>query len=472
MRILYVNWIDYTDVARRGGGVSSYQRHLVEALGARRDVRAVFLSSGTAYDLRASAPARWLKLMGGAKPRYALVNSGVLAPAHASFGAAAQLSDAATEETFYDFMAQTGPYDVVHFNNLEGLPASVLHLKKRFSTTKVIFSLHNYYPFCSQVNLWHQERENCRDDAQGMKCAHCLKSPWDAPKTRHAYSVNEALRRTIGAQGAAIISRGALRLGGLLRAPSPRSSAAPPSSGAKFMERRAVMTEALNACDAVLCVSERVRQIALRFGLRPKIARTVYIGIPDAPQYNRSPARPLLQSDGTLHLGYVGYMRRDKGFYFLIDTLAQLPAPSAARLHLTVAAQRGERGVMRAMHALRPRLAGLTYHNGYTPAALDRILADVRLGVIPVLWEDNLPQTASEMHSRKIPLLCSDLGGAHELGAAESFVFPAGQSAAFLQRIEAILEGKIHADDYWKTAKAPVTMHEHTETLLQLYAAP
>lgn len=156
MRILYYNWVDYLDEEKRGGGVTIYQRNLLQHLDAEGDVEELFLSAGLSYDLPPKAP-RWGQVAHGPQEdrarRYEIINSGTLSPAHHSFGHPQQLRHDATKAAFFDFIDAKGPFDVVHFNNLEGLPAEVLELKSRWPETKVVLSLHNYYPVCPQVNL-------------------------------------------------------------------------------------------------------------------------------------------------------------------------------------------------------------------------------------------------------------------------------------------------------------------------------
>ena len=95
---------------------------------------------------------------------------------------------------FFDFVARTGPYDVIHFNNLEGVPADVLDIKQQYPQTRVIVSLHNYYPVCSQVNLWVQERETCEDFQGGARCVTCLPHQNDARMLRVANGLSYRLR--------------------------------------------------------------------------------------------------------------------------------------------------------------------------------------------------------------------------------------------------------------------------------------
>jgi glycosyltransferase involved in cell wall biosynthesis len=491
-RVLYYNWVDYLDDENRGGGVTVYQRNLLAALAGRQDIAPAFLSSGISYDLRARAP-RWTRVRHGPQgraagpvPRYEIVNSGVLSPAHHSFGNPAQVAHPPTAEAFFAFLAATGPWDVVHFNNLEGLPAEVLDLKARFPETRVVLSLHNYYPVCPQVNLWQREAVNCTDFQAGAACVDCLPYRHTESFMRLANAMAFRLKCAgirPGTRAFDLAFRTAMRLGSrsvralsILRRQRRGGGTALPlaarAPAAAYAARRQAIVAAINAgCDDVLAVSDRVREVAARHGIDTGLLRTSYIGSPQADAWARSaPRARLLRDDGTLGLGYLGYMRRDKGFYFLLDALEALPAAKAARLRLTVAARRGPPEVMARLEALRPRLAGLDWRDGYDHGQLDALLAGVDLGLVPVLWQDNLPQVAIEMHARHIPLLTSDLGGAPELGRCPALVFRAGDRDGFAAALDRVLAGAVDLEAYWRGARPPQPMAAHVAELMRLYA--
>lgn len=402
MRVLICNWVSPFDPEGRGGGVAAYERSLAAAL-PQSGIEAAFFNAGLAQDLR-PGPVRWETI---GPQHYRLVNSRPFAPGHLAFGDPAQLSHGPTEAVFGDFLARTGPWDVVHLNNLEGLPLAVL-AQIRAHGARAVLMLHNYYPFCPQVNLWFQERDACRSDQGGAACRRCLTAP-PAP----------LLRRRLALAGLDLL----------------HSRAGP--------AWRAQMVAGINAeASRVLCVSERVREIARTMGLAPALLATCRIGHPDATR-QASPGRGLLDDRGDLHLAYLGYLRRDKGFFFLLEALEQLPPALAARVHLILAARCYDPALRARIAALRARLAGLCHHDGYRPDDLDAILAPATLGVVPVLWEDNLPQVAMEMHLRGLALLCSDRGGAQELGQDPALVFAAGDQGAFHALLRQILQGVI-----------------------------
>lgn len=473
LRILHYNWVDPADPAGRGGGVRVYAQALMEEQCASGGHDCTALSAGMAYDLSPRAKPRW---QARGPDRFEFVNTRPVAPSHAEFAAKGQIDNAATLALFRDFLQQTGPYDVVHFHGLEGLPARVLALRAEFSSTRFVLSLHNYYPFCPQVNLWWQERAHCDDYQDGARCGTCLPLAANPLAVRRAYALETALAR-VGAPAGSWpyerVLRPALSAGWRalksLRSRGPASlvAAEPGAAAAEFAARRAEMVTLLNMhCDAVLAVSDRVRDIAHRFGVSK--ARTCYIGTRHADHWARTAPRPL--GGDPLRLAYLGYMRADKGFFFLLDALERLPDDTLARLHLTVAARKGSARIMARLKALGARLAGLTWYDGYTASGLDRILADVDLGIVPPLWEDNLPQVALELHARHIPLMTSDRGGAQELPGARDLVFRAGDPADFARVLARALSGQLDLVQYWENARVPVGIATHAQELQQIYA--
>ena len=92
------------------------------------------------------------------------------------------------------------------------------------------------------------------------------------------------------------------------------------------------------------------------------------------------------------------------------------------------------------------------------------------MGILPVLWEDNLPQVAIEMKAFGIPVLTSDLGGAKELTQSEDFVFEAGNTDAFLLCLNDFVSGKKNLNDYWIKNKKLVTMEEHIQEFNKFYS--
>ena len=199
----------------------------------------------------------------------------------------------------------------------------------------------------------------------------------------------------------------------------------------RLKKYRGTMTSVINAnISCVIGVSKRTCRILEKNGIKNDKIRQLYIGTSAADEE----MKPIRVSDKKrIAVVYMGYQMRDKGYYFFIEAMNRLPEEIANRIDLTVAAkynpkQRGE-------EIRSEKFASYTYKDGYKRDEVKEILADKDLGVVPVLWEDNLPQVAMEIAASGVPVLASDRGGASELSDDERFRFKAGDKEDFAEHI-------------------------------------
>lgn len=497
MRVLYYNWVDYLDPEKRGGGVTVYLKNLIHALAGEDGEDIAFISSGIAYDLAHKTPHVREMKPDGAVRRYELVNSEVLSPGHLAFHNEASLHAEATTAAFRDFLDQHGPFDVIHFNNLEGLPAEVLTLKRQYPQTKFIYSLHNYFPVCPQVNLWFQERENCIDFDRGRKCVTCLMHEPNRSGAQKANALATLLKRVgikpgtrvfnLAFRYAPVVYRIGKRFSSRLRTNNQstmidgsnalkRLNPSDPPQSTYFARRREVFCRYINEnCDNVLAVSERVKEVASKFGINESLISTSYIGTKIAEDHrvpDQERLRQRLSKREDIALGYLGYMRRDKGFYFLLSALEAIPPETASRIRLVFAAKLTDPTAARRMKLLAEKFKTIDHADGYSHDTLQTIYSRVDLAVVPVQWEDNLPQVAIEAVCHQVPVLTSDLGGAQELGRRNpDFVFRATDTGDFIRRVTHFAENPLRLADFWGDTLTPTTMPSHVNQLRAIYTS-
>lgn len=488
MRILYYNWVDYLDPENRGGGVSVYQKNLLQELSSTNQHKLYFLCSGISYDLF-DARMRIERIKHGKNlkksdclnniERFEIINSKVLSPGHLSYGDESQIDNQEMNDLFYDFLDKHGPFDVVHFNNIEGIPASFLNLKHRYPKTKIILSMHNYYPMCPQVNLWYAEKEVCEDYYYGKKCISCIGNQAKKEVVIRSNASAYTLKKIGINPGSKYFYRPFISLSGIKkrvdkRIPDSRynsNNIFHRVSGLPFVERRRKIVELINKnCDFVLAVSQRVGEICVSYGINPRIVKIDYIGTKFSELYEKTktPTGRIVKNK-KLNLAYLGYMRRDKGFYFFVDALYHMPESLARNINLIVVAKNSDGHQLQRIYDQIWKFNDIQYANGYTHQSLPTILDNVDVGLIPSLWEDNLPQVAIEYHSRKIPIITSDKGGAPELSGNKAFTYHSLNKEELYEILENIIAGKLTHDDYWKNAKTPVSMQKHCQNLLTQY---
>lgn len=497
MRILYCNWVPSRFFASQGGGVSIYQENLIrEALA--RGHQVTYLTSGTEFSaVERSVHVREARDKIDDRLReFEIVNSPVLAPSFFAFDALAEyFDDTAVAAVLGDFVRREGPFDVVHFNNLEGIPLTCLRLKEWTRGVRIVYSLHNYFLFCPQVNLWYRDRERCDDYHDGARCVACNVFPVSAHHIRLSSKVDDSLRRwgvtptswfgrrakralerAIGAAGGGRNAVRRLRSRRAMAGPAPMAPAAPspvfengPARAELYRRRRASAVECVNRhVDVVHAVSERARAIAIGFGVDSGKVVTSHIGTRHAERFDRS--RVVQRHDGVLRLGYLGYLRPDKGFYFLLDGLERMPDELARRIGLTIAGPTQDPGAVERLRAIAYRFRDVRVYDGYAHGSLPAILEGVHLGVVPVLWEDNLPQVAVEFVCHGVPVLTSDLGGAREIAGKAAFVFRAGSTAEFYDRVRAFVDHPSRLADFWDGPLNLRSVPEHFDELLALYS--
>ncbi|MDR6100986.1 glycosyltransferase involved in cell wall biosynthesis [Agrobacterium larrymoorei] len=493
MKILYYNWVQFDDEERRGGGVTVYLDNIVSEMISRgHDV--YFLSSGTSYDIfRSKSYVRKTKCRVAACNTYEIVNSSVMAPSHAFWGGEEiSMLDESMVGCVSQFVEEHGPFDVVHFHNLEGLSLKIIS-KDIFKEAMIFHSAHNYFSICPQVNLWRYETANCVDYNDGQACTYCLPYAVSLKKNMLQYQTRY-LASKFGFCGKSLNSRRVMRLLGGLRSilhvlnkiryflllkksPNPiwrflygRKDALVRSH--LLRERRLLVAKTLIENNVTtLAVSEQTKTVLMAFGLKNARNLTSYIGTKHTDKFKEVNLLQHPKAPERLSICYLGYMRRDKGFYFFLECLEKLPISLSKRISVTVAAKNNFDGSIERLMKLNQKFNSVHFYDGFSSSELDDILKKVDLGVIPSLWEDNLPQVAIEIVSRGIPVLTSNLGGAQEISRNRDFTFDAGNHDDFTAALERLVDGKITLGEYWNEKPLLRSNSEHAEELERIYSA-
>lgn len=472
-KILIYNWITFDEKENKGGGVTVYTNNIMKNLCTDTEVELYFLSSGRAYnrERKDTYIEEVANIYGDKCKSYQVVNSPVLSSARVMFPFLEDyLKDRVLKEVIRDFLVQIGEVDVIHFQNLEGLSLSVLELKDEFPNTKFIYSLHNYFPFCPAVMLWKEDKENCPEISCNEECVKCMQKDIYKFKVKYNQSIayqslhqkvskwdlwKQKFYETVCAYHSKVFRKEY----------SKRKIAQFGETFAEFQKQNIAYIN--RYMDCVLAVSERVAEIAIAKGLNRDKISVSYIGSDVAAIQKGKTSYPY---DGEcFNIAYLGYMRAAKGFYFMLEALENLDKNIAEKVSVTFATKITDNIAKERIEKLKDTFADVKLYDGYSRDSLEEILSNVQLGVVPVLWEDNLPQVAIEMKAYGIPVLTSHLGGAKELTDSEKFVFEAGNQKEFLEKITAFVNQDISLDEYWHNSSRISSMEEHIKQLKENY---
>lgn len=175
--VLIYNWVQFDNPNMDGGGVSVYIKNVIEAL-LERGVKVVFLSAGYSYTSTNHKPfveETDNVFRNEGVTSYRIVNSPVKAPAHDSFGDLLNAREnMEIANIFIDFMGKHGPFEEVHFHNIEGISTVLFQEIKKKTNAKIAYWLHNYHPICPQIELFKDGKELCVDNHDGADCFGCL----------------------------------------------------------------------------------------------------------------------------------------------------------------------------------------------------------------------------------------------------------------------------------------------------------
>lgn len=469
VKVLYYNWTDYRST--RGGGVTVYLKNLLAELNNNEEIEPVFLSSGDVYSPFSNHPyiRPVTSLSQNDCPSFELVNSPVPAPASQlanNLHNYLAIQDTRILDILRNFIIDQGGFEVIHFHNLEGLPLNVLQLKEYFPHTKIFFSLHNYFPFCPQVQLFqHHHGQSCCGNRHGQECTECrnkeLKSDWFEMRLASWFAPGSIWPRVLKLW---------LKIKSVYLAHKLLAVSSTQNTAAVYEQFCRLNISYINRyIDKVLTVSHRVYEIAATQGISSNLLEVAYIGT-DYAKTKPSLVSLSKHSGKNFTMAYLGYARKAKGFDFFLSALEQLPDETAAIIHLKIAARYLDEALDPSrLQQMQRRFHKVEIFDGYRREELPHLLSDVDLGIVPVIWEDNLPQVAIEMAAHGVPVLASDYGGASELSASPYFRFKGNNIKDFNSHLLYIISHREVLAEYHHLQLPLITMQQHIDYLKKLY---
>lgn len=475
LKIALFNWAPIHGNFNQGGGVTIYLKNIAHAF-SQKGHSVSILSSGFFYDL--STSNIYFRCHSENNLKYVdIVNSRVLAPAFFMFhNLKLCVQDYDTTHMIRRFLREHGPFDVFHIQNVEGIPWNVMALRKEFPNTKFILSNHNYHAVCQQVNLWYNESEVCNDYYDGISCYSCRTHE---PQLLLFLADRDIITRTgKKTQKADLpkIEKTLLTLqetGGVTLTPYKLNDKTFDKESIdlfgknKFIIRRKIAADLINEnCDVVICVSQEVQDILSNYGIKKEKMVVNYIGT--RLFSGKIKTKPRLTPE-KLHLCFMGYARTDKGFHFLVDAFENMPNDLLGKISFTFAGIIDDVSAMQRIKNCQKKLADLKIIDSYTHDQVPLILSNIDVGLVPPLWYDALPQVAIEFICNGVPILVSDRGGQKEIINHNDFVFSAGNTTDFWNKVRKILHSKEIIEDFWHSGVTVFNIDQHINTLINLY---
>ena len=264
--------------------------------------------------------------------------------------------------------------DIVHFQHVQHLSASLIPGVSSLGYPTVL-GLHDFFFACHLVQFIDSADRLCPGPQQGERCVACLHDVASAEAVRHRFTFMTQVLRV------------------------PQRVIVPSA----FLAQRIT--------DEFPFLHDRLQVIAYGLPLPgPAQDRRAQPGkmdaVPDTRVPSQSPRQPL-------RIVYVGVLLPHKGAHVLIDALKGIPAElvHASFYGAEVAARRAY------AERLRKAATGLSVHWGgvYERSALQAILADHDVLVMPVIWEETFSLVIREALQAGLPVIAARRGALPEV---------------------------------------------------------
>jgi glycosyltransferase involved in cell wall biosynthesis len=311
-----------------------------------------------------------------------------------------ELSEPHIEGLFERELARVQP-DVVHVQEIAGLPSSLLEILDR-AGVPAIMTLQDYFPLCSTFKLLDSKGQVCLRYEIGEDCVATIAARSRDPGILFEGTLRYEIDKRLGRLSAERRERLLLALSRRLNGGASRRAALPDAPA--FQRRRTVNVERLNGLDRVVAMSGRVGEIYALLGVEPEKLRTMQLTLAHIERL-----RPRRYSAGSTvtfaTLG--GGESAAKGSRLLLDAVRSLePEAREGRFRLLIFGH-----VDPSVRAETERLPGLELPGSFAPAQLDTLLDHVDVGIMPSIWEEAYGYAGVEFLAKGIPVIANAIGG-------------------------------------------------------------
>lgn len=494
LRVLQLSWAPIHALERVGSGLNLVAGSLAAHLRSHA-VRIAAITSGLTYrpfsgpHLKADRAWRGCACID-------LVNATNLATGNFNFrNVNAQQAAPIDTRLIVDF-ARAARVQVAHIHSFEGVAFDLVHALD-VAGVPTVYTPHNYYALCPQIDLNRNERLVCDDFEGGNACVRCLGAP--DPASERAYRARlQAIDAALGDGTQAAMAQAARNAprsfknwitGGSPRPPAPARDSASQESGGISMriqphagdpspthikealphdparierllrgdhhlrvlnaygQRRVAAVDTLNRVRMVLCPSAFLLEAHAAMGVSRERMVHVPLALPHldalraaaaaAPGHDQVPWRST--EERPLRLCFLGTVHPNKGLMTLLRALLMLAPSERDRIHLLVHAAGGDEPLRRWLADI-PQVAFL---GPYDLSRLSSLSREYDVAAFPNAGLDNSPLVVLEHLNLGKFTLASDLGGVTGLiTQGNGMRISASDPAAWASALRAIITGE------------------------------
>ena len=366
-----------------------------------------------------------------------------------------EISNKSIEKIYKRVLDECKP-DLVHIHELKGTTASLIGITKSRGIP-VVFTLHGYWPLCSEVHLFDYKLESCTDFNNGYKCIPCNYSPASCYIKILLASKFKFLTKLYKNLKSIFLPR-------TKKIPTKLSSEENKILAEKYSLRRKLFIEKLNQCDCLIAVSQRVKEIYTGYEVNVKLLKVI--------------KSPLCLDQGTVsHLKclknnsqrkdndkinfcYRGGIIKLKGVHVLVEAFKHLD-PKKTNLYVYGPS---ESDYVSALKKGSPE--NIFFEGRYEPSDLPSVMGNIDIGVTPSISEETGILVGLEFLSAGIPLIGSRIGCIPEyiIDGKNGFLFEPGNVEELAKLMQKFI------DDRSLLPRLRANIDSEIKTMGRLYA--
>jgi len=401
MKILHIGW---GFRPWRGGGLIEYTEDLMETQ-AKNGYEVYYFFAGRHYPLlNKPRLVRWERK---GIHMYEIINSPIIHGGdRGSLRPELDVSEKWSEVFLRKAFDEIQP-DIVHIQELAGLPSSLIDITKE-KGFPLIMTLHDYFLLCPTLKLFDSTENNCMDKDIYKKCIVCCQ---DAPnknvfikqtiaydlKKWHLYGISKNLYKITKVfktrkRGVSVYSRKSVR-------------EIDKDLAKKFQKRRDINIERLNKIDLLIAQSYKVEEIYRRMLNREEGIITLHSTV---KHINHIQPKVISSIDFPINFAVLnGCASIAKGSKLVLESMKLLTEKGLDRffkLHIFGGLSTEIRNEILSFD-------NVIYHGPYNVNELNMILDEIEVGIIPSVWEEVYGYVGLEFLAKGIPIIGNKKGG-------------------------------------------------------------
>jgi glycosyltransferase involved in cell wall biosynthesis len=400
MKVLHIGW---GFKPWRGGGLIEYAEDLMN-IQADNGWEVSYLFSGRYYPY---SPTKLEKWKNGNINMFEIINSPLF---HAGdFGTIypkLDLEEKTIENYFREVLNQVRP-DIIHIQELAGLPSSLIEIAKKEYKIPLVMTLHDYFLLCPTLKLFKYNNQVCIGHDIKDECVICCRN---APKdgkfliiTTLLYYLKKIRLFKPILKIKNILSNFFTKNPGKIENGTDLEQFKPENEDLKldYQRRRDTNIARLKKIDKLISVSHRMEDIYRSYGINNLITlhstvKHLELIKPKIIDINNPIKFGTLSSCGVI----------SKGSQVLLEAVDMLILEGYGK-HFELHIWGGmERSVKRILN-----YEDVFYHGPYETEDLNGILGTVDVGIVPSIWEEAYGFTGIEFLAKGVPVIGNKRGG-------------------------------------------------------------